>query len=146
MSHTHTFLYVIHSKTPSEQVLFRGCCKSCFDTFTYQPLFPLNKSNISSHLYGAVSSTKNGRAVTWRHVATLNWDNAAPFCETQNELRGVEFRFCPSCRPRSGNGRFEPEIRRFRPEKRLATSDECKRVIASGLHCEATCRSAQQAA
>ena len=109
-------------------------------------LFPLNKSNISSHLYGAVSSTKNGRAVTWRHVATLNWDNAAPFCETQNELRGVEFRFCPSCRPRSGNGRFEPEIRRFRPEKRLATSDECKRVIASGLHCEATCRSAQQAA
>ena len=43
MSHTHTFLYVIHSKTPSEQVLFRGCCKSCFDTFTYQPLFPLDR-------------------------------------------------------------------------------------------------------
>ena len=134
MSHTHTFLYVIHSKTPSEQVLFRGCCKSCFDTFTYQPLFPLNKSNISSHLYGAVSSTKNGRAVTWRHVATLNWDNAAPFCETQNELRGVEFHFCPS----NEKGRVEQPnppllcgLVRYRMQ---ATSNNCKAVDASGLH------------
>ena len=136
MSHTHTFLYVIHSKTPSEQVLFRGCCKSCFDTFTYQPLFPLSTTRIASLLSGGVSPTKNGRNGTLRYATAPNWDSTALFHETQIQLSGVEFHFCPSCRLRSENGWFDPEISPARPEKRLATSVSCKWIIASGLRFE----------
>ena len=59
-------------------------------------------------------------------VATLYWDNAVPFCETQLKLTGVEFQFCPSWQRKCENGRFEPEICLFRSEKWLATSDKCK--------------------
>ena len=96
MSHTHTFLYVIHSKTPSEQVLFRGCCKSCFDTFTYQPLFPLNKSNIWAFPCRLVIYTGNERGDTLRHMTAQKWDKTALIIETQMKLGGVEFHFCPS--------------------------------------------------
>ena len=31
-----------HKKTPLEQVILKGCCRSHIDTILYQPLFPLN--------------------------------------------------------------------------------------------------------
>ena len=97
MSHTHTFLYVIHSKTPSEQVLFRGCCKSCFDTFTYQPLFPLDGvgsavPSLQLHPVFGIDTERvppNDAMSRFVGFGDKSWDNLKNFFQTQ----GFEFLF-----------------------------------------------------
>ena len=67
-------------------------------------LLPLSTTRITSRLSGGVSPTKNGRNGTLRYATAPNWDSTALFHETQIQLSGVEFHFCPSCRLRSENG------------------------------------------
>ena len=98
------------------------------------PLLPLNTRKIVSRLLRRVCCTGNGRDGTPRRTAALNWDSTALFHETQIQLSGVEFHFCPSCRLWSENSRFDSETSPVRLEKGLATSVDYRRIIASGLH------------
>ena len=97
-------------------------------------LLPLNTRKIVSRLLRRVCCTGNGRDGTPRRTAALNWDSTALFHETQIQLSGVEFHFCPSCRLWSENSRFDSETSPVRLEKGLATSVDYRRIIASGLH------------
>ena len=97
-------------------------------------LLPLSTTRIASRLSGGVSPTKNGRNGTLRYATAPNWDSTALFHETQIQLSGVEFHFCPSCRLWSENSRFDSETSPVRLERGLATSVDYRRIIASGLH------------
>ena len=110
---------------------YLGCHARMLHVF---PLLPLNTRKIVSRLLRRVCCTGNGRDGTPRRTAALNWDSTALFHETQIQLSGVEFHFCPSCRLWSENSRFDSETSPVRLEKGLATSVDYRRIIASGLH------------